>query len=235
MSRVLCQRIDGIALRHGVCHLRGLGGHTPTFRRVGQGWLRLASLSSLRSDPGERRFSAYSYPEELRVDELWLRPPGEDDVERIAPAFRDPDVGGEAGLPPMDADELLTMMREMLPEMRASGMLAPYLIEDTRTGELLGGFTLHHLDRMRDSVELGYWLFPEARGRGVATRAVRAGAEHALANGIYCVEAHVRVGNDASERVLERAGFEREGVRRRFLRYRGRRVDATLFTRLAPD
>jgi RimJ/RimL family protein N-acetyltransferase len=189
----------------------------------------------MRSDPGELRLSAYAFPDELRVDELWLRAPREDDVERIAPAFRDPDVGGEAGLPEVGADELRAMMREMLPEMRATGMLAPYLIEDTQTGEILGGFTLHHLDRMRDSVELGYWLFAEARGRGVATRAVRAAVDHALADEIYCVEAHVRVGNDASERVLERVGFEREGVRRRFLRHHGRRVDATLFTLLAPD
>ena len=59
--------------------------------------------------------------------------------------------------------------------------------------------------------------------------------EHAFANGIYRVEAHVRIGNEDSERVLERLGFEREGVRRRLLRHENRRVDATLFARLAPD
>jgi RimJ/RimL family protein N-acetyltransferase len=88
---------------------------------------------------------------------------------------------------------------------------------------------------MRDTVELGYWLFVEARGRGVATRAVRAMIEHAQANGIARVEAHVRVGNTASERVLERAGFAREGVKRRLLRHGGARVDATLFAVVSPD
>ena len=63
---------------------------------------------------------------------------------------------------------------------------------------------------------------------------MRAAVEHAFANGIYRVEAHVRVGNVASERVLERAGFQREGVKRRFLRRGGEeRADATLFARLA--
>jgi ribosomal-protein-alanine N-acetyltransferase len=113
-------------------------------------------------------------------------------------------------------------------------MLSPYVIEDSRS-DLLGGLTLHHFDSMRDSVEVGFWLFQEARGRGVATRAVRAAAEHALANGIHRVEAHVRLGNTASERVLERVGFEREGVKRRYLRHEGLRVDATLFALLADD
>ena len=96
-------------------------------------------------------------------------------------------------------------MREQLPEMIERGLLSPYVIDDTRTGEPLGGLTLHHFDPMRDAVEVGYWLFLTARGRGVATRSVQAAVEHAFANGILRVEAHVRVGNVASERVLERA------------------------------
>lgn len=189
----------------------------------------------MRSDPRRMAFSTYAFPVELRAGELWLRGPHEEDIDRIAPAFIDPDVGGEAGLPQVGADELRTMMHELLPGMLASGMLAPYLIEETPTGELLGGLTLHHFDPMRDSVEVGYWLFAEARGRGVATRSVEAVVKHAFGSGIYRVEAHVRVGNVASERVLERARFEREGVKQRFLRHRGERVDATLFARLASD
>jgi RimJ/RimL family protein N-acetyltransferase len=86
---------------------------------------------------------------------------------------------------------------------------------------------------MRDVVELGYWLFVHARGRGVATRVVRELSNHAFANGIWRVEAHVRVGNEASERVLERVGFVREGVKGQFLRHEGARADATLFVLLA--
>jgi RimJ/RimL family protein N-acetyltransferase len=119
--------------------------------------------------------------------------------------------------------------------MRAAGLLSPYVIQDTRDGRILGGLTLHHLDPMRDVVEVGYWLFEHARGRGVATRAVRAVVDHAFGNGIYRVEAVVRVGNTASERVLVRLGFAREGVKRRFLRYADARVDSTLFSLLADD
>jgi RimJ/RimL family protein N-acetyltransferase len=125
------------------------------------------------------------------------------------------------------------MLHVQLPTMRERGLLAPYVIEDTAAGAILGGANLSRFDPLRDSVELGYWLFRDARGRGVATRVVRALVEHAFANGILRVEAVVRIGNTPSERVLERAGFVREGVKRKLLRHEGARVDATLFALVA--
>ena len=188
-----------------------------------------------RSDPAAAQLSTYAFPMQLQVDELLLRAPTEADVDTIAPAFRDLRVGGEAGLPPWDAATLRRVLLEQLPQMIERGLLFPYVIVDTRNDEVLGGLTLHHFDPMRDVVELGYWLFEFARGRGVATRSVQVAVEHAFENGIIRVEAHVRVGNAASERVLERAGFQREGVKRRLLRHEGERHDATLFARLADD
>ena len=190
-----------------------------------------------RSDPMAAQMSSYSFPPELRVDELLARPPVEDDVDRIAPVFRDPAIGGEAGMPPWDAETLRMVLREQLPQMVERGLMCPYVIVDAESDHVLGGITLHHFDPLRDALEVGYWLLLEARGRGVATRSVRAAAEHAFAHGVYRVEAHVRVGNAASERVLERAGFVREGVKRRYLRRGGEteKHDATLFARLADD
>jgi RimJ/RimL family protein N-acetyltransferase len=176
------------------------------------------------------RPSAYTFPESLRSGELLLRTPTRTDVDVLAPAFRDPDVGGEAGLPPVDAPMLRAMLREQLPWLRERGLLAPYVIEDSDAGTILGGANLRLFDPMRETVELGYWLFVEARGRGVATRVVVALVENSHASGINRVEAHVRIGNTASERVLERAGFEREGVKRKLLRHAGTHVDATLFS-----
>jgi RimJ/RimL family protein N-acetyltransferase len=189
-----------------------------------------------RSDQAAAQQSTYVFPDQLHIDDLLVRAPADRDVEAIAPAFRDPAVGGEASLPPLDAETLRRVMHDQLPELKERGLLSAYVIEDTNTEELLGGLSLHHFDPLRDAVEVGYWLFVAARGRGVATRVVRAAVEHAFATGIYRVEAHVRIGNVASERVLDRLGFQREGVKKRFLR-RGdeRRYDATLFALLADD
>jgi RimJ/RimL family protein N-acetyltransferase len=188
-----------------------------------------------RSNHAAGQISTYRFPDQLRVDELLVRGPVESDIDTIAPAFRDPAVGGEASLPPVGADTLRAMLREQLPGMRAQGLLAAYVIEDLRSGELLGGASLHHFDPLRDVVEVGYWLFVAARGRGIATRSVQLMTEHALANGIWRVEAHVRIGNTASERVLERLAFEREGVKRKYLRHGDERVDATMFSLLPDD
>lgn len=188
----------------------------------------------MRSDPTQMRPSSYRFPDELRIDELTIRYPIADDIAVIAPAFVDPEVGGEAGLPPVGPEALVAALATEIPRMRDNGLLCPYVIEG-RDGELLGGVALHHFDPMRDTLEVGYWLLKDARGRGVATRSVHAAIDHAFSNGVFRIEAHVRIGNDASERVLERLGFEREGVKRRFLRHDGERVDATLFSLLGPD
>ena len=180
------------------------------------------------------RGSSYRFPDELRVDELTIRTPSADDIQTIAPAFVDPEVGGEAGLPPVPAAMLVAALEDEIPRMREAGLLAPYVIE-AEGGVLVGGLALHHFDPMRDTLEIGYWLLRDARGRGFATRSVRAAIDDAFANGIYRIEAHVRVGNAASVRVLERLGFEPEGIKRHYLRHGGERVDATLFSLLAPD
>jgi len=188
-----------------------------------------------RSDRSTARLSTFAFPEELVVDELLLRGPRESDIDTVAPAFLDPAVGGEADLPPLDADALRVMLREQLPGMRDRGLMAAYVIEDTRDGSILGGANFHHFDPTRDVVEVGYWLFVEARGRGIATRIVAAMVDYAFSTGICRVEAHVRPENRPSERVLERLGFEREGVKRRYLHHEGRRVDATLWALVADD
>jgi RimJ/RimL family protein N-acetyltransferase len=189
----------------------------------------------MRSELATAQMSTYRFPETVSAAELLLRAPTDADVDVVAPAFRDPQVGGEAGLPPVGADALRALLHEQLPLLRDRGILAPYVIEDTETGQILGGANLSRFDPLRDVVEVGYWLFVGARGKGVATRSVRALVDHAFANGIVRVEAHVRVGNLASERVLARLGFEREGVKRRLLRHGGARVDAALFALVAAD
>jgi RimJ/RimL family protein N-acetyltransferase len=63
--------------------------------------------------------------------------------------------------------------------------------------------------------EIGYILFPDGRGRGYATRTVRLVADWVLGDlGLGRLQARTSLGNVASERVLERVGFRREGLAR---------------------
>ncbi len=146
-------------------------------------------------------------------------------------AFSDPEIQEPANLPSFSRDELAASL-PYLPAAIASGRLMPLVAVDVATGDVVGGGQLHHLDGERAIVELGYWVLPQARRRGFATRIARTLAEHAFSIGIQRVAAYVNIGNLASEGVLVRAGFTREGVVRSLPKPGGIRVDKTLFSLL---
>ena len=170
-------------------------------------------------------------PEGIRAREVILRFPALDDVDAILPAFTDPELREAGNLPAFDREELVASLRE-LPLLAERGRLLALAAVDAPNGEVVGGGTLHHLDAERRIVEIGYFVLPHARGRGIATTIARMLAEHAFSLGIERVAAYVNAGNTASERVVERDGFTREGVVRSMPKPDGRRVDKTLYSLL---
>ena len=83
-------------------------------------------------------------------------------------------------------------------------------------------------------VGIGYWVVPHARGRGFAARAVRLLSRWALAEADMArVEAWVEPENVPSQRILEAAGFTREGVLRSFLNFSGGPAHAVVFSKVA--
>jgi RimJ/RimL family protein N-acetyltransferase len=181
--------------------------------------------------PREPRLRLAIPEEGISDGDLVLRLPRPDDLDAVAPAFADAELREAGNLPDLDPEDLAETL-PYLPALAASGRLLALVIANAERGTILGGGTIHHLDAERGIVELGYWLFPYARGRGVATRVARLLAEHAFSLGVERVAAYVNVGNTPSERVLERAGFTREGVVRSLPKPDGRRVDKTLFSLL---
>jgi RimJ/RimL family protein N-acetyltransferase len=170
-------------------------------------------------------------PEGLRAGAVVLRFPTFDDVDPLLPAFSDPELRDAGNLPAFGRDELAASLQD-LPSLAETGRLLPLAARDSESGEIVGAGMLHHLDAERKIVEIGYFVLPHARGRGLATTIARTLAEHAFSLGVERVAAYVNVGNTASERVLERAGFTREGVVRSMPKPDGTRVDKTLFSLL---
>lgn len=83
---------------------------------------------------------------------------------------------------------------------------------------------------------LGYWIVPPARGRGVATAAVRLVIPWALnVLNLRRLEAWVESDNVFSQRVLQGAGFQQEGRLRNFLTVEGESSDALVFSVIAPE
>src|SRR5580765_109816 len=170
-------------------------------------------------------------PEGIRGGQVILRFPSLADVDAILPAFSDPELREAGNLPAFDREALVASLHD-LPTLADRERLLALAAVDAGSGEVVGGGTLHHLDTERGIVEIGYFVLPHARRRGVATTIARLLSEHAFSLGIERVAAFVNVGNTASERVLERAGFTREGVVRSMPKPDGRRIDKTLFSLL---
>ena len=84
------------------------------------------------------------------------------------------------------------------------------------------------------SAIVSYWLDEARNGHGLATRAVGALVEIAFGElELHRLEAGTLVDNLASQRVLEKNGFERYGLARRFLLIGGEWRDHVLFERIA--
>jgi RimJ/RimL family protein N-acetyltransferase len=95
-------------------------------------------------------------------------------------------------------------------------------------------------DELADgAAEVGYWVAAEARGRGVATAALRLVSRWAFdaAPGLHRLQLRAAVANAASSRVAEKAGFTREGVLRsqRFDARSGTRVDFVVWSLLREE
>jgi RimJ/RimL family protein N-acetyltransferase len=94
------------------------------------------------------------------------------------------------------------------------------------------GFLLGR-DIARISAEMGYWLSEEFWGRGITTRAVAGMSDWAFDNyQLARVFAMAFAHNAASIRVLEKAGFEREGLMRRSAIKNGVILDQILFAKV---
>ena len=158
-----------------------------------------------------------------------LRPPDEHDLPAIEAGIRDPDVVEAFGRATTSAEELLELNRRRWTE----GSGATFSICEV-DGPCLGHVFVNVATADRGTV--GYWLLPEARGKGLATRAVRLVSSWAFGDlGLARIGLLTEPSNLASQRVAERSGFRREGVLRSFTEIDGRRVDYISFSLLPND
>ncbi|MFG3438700.1 GNAT family N-acetyltransferase [Nonomuraea sp. NPDC047897] len=163
---------------------------------------------------------------------LVLRPPVEADAEAIVAACDDPEAAGWLSLPsPYTPDDARAYLASAADRWRDGG--AEFAI--TEGGARVGSVGVRPPDRW-GAVEMGYLVAPAARGRGVATGAVRAVTRWLFDQGVHRVELQVAVENVAGLGVAYRAGFREEGRRREVRVARdGRRVDVIELSRLAGD
>ncbi len=183
-------------------------------------------------------FRPFPPPERPLTDGIVvLRLPREADAPAIAAACRDPEIARWVPIPVPYALEDALAFVAFAAEGWSSGREPTFVILEATSRTLAGAIALHRHPYEPGKAAVGYWLAPEARGRGFATRAVRLLVRWAfdVEPGLVRMELWTMVGNDASGRVALRSGFTWEGVLRRYMPFHDRLVDAVMFARLRDD
>lgn len=119
----------------------------------------------------------------------------------------------------------------------AQGTALAFFIFEREGGRLAGGITLGNIRHgVSQSAHIGYWIGERYAGRGLMTEAVRLVARFAFDTlRLHRIEAACIPDNARSIRVLEKAGFQREGLLRSYLRINGLWQDHYLYARIADD
>jgi RimJ/RimL family protein N-acetyltransferase len=166
-----------------------------------------------------------------------LRPSTDRDVASIRSVYSEPDIRYWMS---WDGDDLPDEAEARANIERSAtawreGTWAAFRIVEAATDDVVGGVNLRFEDFQ--VAEVSYFLRASARGRGLATRAVRLVSRWAFDElGIERIELRAHPDNDASRRVAERARFTREGVERASRAWPdGTRFDSIVYSLLPGD
>jgi [ribosomal protein S5]-alanine N-acetyltransferase len=162
-----------------------------------------------------------------------LRLMAEADVAAVVEAVRDPEIPRWTRVPTPYGEGDARQFRRMTRNGLAAGTDLAALIVCADDDELLGAVGIHGIDPESGRCSAGYWVAAEARGRGVAARALRLLCAYAFDElGVQRVELWIDPDNGPSLGVAEAVGFTREGLLRSFMPIRGQRRDMLMYSLL---
>jgi ribosomal-protein-serine acetyltransferase len=178
-------------------------------------------------------------PDHLTDGHITIRKIRPDDAERLHRAIQESGPELPHWMPDLSPNLTPEMIRGWIGsalKLWDEGSDYNFVVLDAADGSLLGGCGLSRVNPRHRFANLFYWVKSEAAGKGVATAATklvaRFGFEHAS---LHRVEIVVAVGNEASERVAEKAGATREGLARNRLIMDGKPHDAHMFSLIPTD
>lgn len=173
-------------------------------------------------------------PDRLRYGAIALRLPRDSDLAAIVAACQDPEIPRWTRAPnpyrESDGREFLHACEESWREETGVVFAVTWVEEDA----LIGTIGARLLENQVG--EVGYWVDRAARGRGVAPAAVRALSDWCfLEAGLERLQLLAEPENVASQRVAEKAGYQREGLLRSYFPNKGTRRDVLVYSLLPDD
>ena len=171
----------------------------------------------------------------LHDDGLRLRPWRTEDAGEYRRGLTDPAAARWNPLaPPATVDDARRLLARLHERARDGSTLA-WAVECEAA--VVGSIALRDINRTDRWATASYWVMPDARGRGVATRALGIATAYAFdaadGLGLHRVRLQHAVANTASCRVAEKAGFALEGTQRESCLLAEGFVDEHLHARVA--
>ncbi len=189
---------------------------------------------------------------------ITLRPVVPSDAEAIYRGAQDPEVPKFTTLPAnYSLDNAINFAKNRAPERHANRLELIFaidfnLVDQNRksanqigkptyslgqtelvnnNSQLAGIISLHSIDFANHRAEIGYWLVKEARNKGVGTASVELLTDYGLMTmGFRRIDALVDNRNEASKRLLEKAGYQFEGLLKNYVtRPDGSQIDMAIF------
>jgi ribosomal-protein-alanine N-acetyltransferase len=172
----------------------------------------------------------------LETPRLRLRPLMLDDTDFVFRHFSDPQVTRYLlDEPPLATCEEAVQLIELY-QPAADRTYNRWGIEHKADGALIGTCGYHRWAKRWFRAEIGYDLSPAYWGQGLMVEALRAALHHGFDHmQLNRVDGLVYVANPQSARVLEKLGFQREGVLRDYFYLDGQFYDHYIFSLLRRD
>jgi RimJ/RimL family protein N-acetyltransferase len=166
-----------------------------------------------------------------------LRPERVGDAPELARAFdEDPHLAVDWGIDEPPDEELARKWLGEHAELWETGEGRHLAVADADADTLIGGVNFHHIEPVHHRAEVGFWLTPWARGRGIGTGAVGAACRWAFDHwSLVRVEMTTLPDNDASLALARKLGFTCEGLLRSRNFERGKQVDIVMLAVLAGE
>lgn len=157
-------------------------------------------------------------------------------LPEVIAAVSDPRIVRYTVVPsPYGEREAREFLRQTQTGLR-SGTQVVTAILDRASGRLRGACGVRQRENDRGHWSIGYWVTPEARGSGFASRAVRLLSRYAFEElGCKRLSLFVEAENSGSVAVARRCGFQLEGTLRSYQEIAGERRDLQSFSLLPGD
>jgi ribosomal-protein-alanine N-acetyltransferase len=165
----------------------------------------------------------------LQTERLTLRPLAPEDANAMFALMSDPEVMAHWDQGEIADPDLVEVLLQAQVRETAEGVAFYWGVVRTGAEDFLGACDLSDIDWRHRRGEVGFMFGREAWGHGYGFEAMSSVVAHAAGLGLKRLSARTHVGNERSEALLLKLGFDIEGYLRGHIQRDGERRDCRLF------